>query len=138
MKKSARDITRDLQLRLDELDNQRQDLEKRLDEVNRLSSSYRLLLEHESHRWTQLPLPDLEKALQPAQTRLSQTLLNLLSNRQDWPLHKLVDGILQTGYDFKNKSPGRVVHYALVGMRQHNLVEKVSDGVWRIGNKDKE
>jgi hypothetical protein len=138
MKRPARDITRDLQLRLDELENQKQDLEKRLDEVNRLFSSYRLLLEHESHRWTQLTLPDLDKALQPAQTKLSQTLLDLLSDRQDWPLHKLVDGILQTGYNFGDKSPGRVVHYALVGMRQHNLVERVSDGVWRIGSKDKE
>jgi len=137
MRKPARDITQDLKLRLSELETERVELARRLNEIDQLASSYRLLLEHESRIWTQLPLA-LDKVLEPPQTKLSQSLLNLLSNGESWPLHKLVNGVLQTGYNFDSKSPGRVVHYALVGMRQHNLVEKVSDGVWRIGNKDKE
>jgi hypothetical protein len=35
------------------------------------------------------------------------------------------------GIDFGNKSAGRVLHGALVGMRQHGIVEMVSPARWR-------
>lgn len=34
----------------------------------------------------------------------------------------------------KGKSPGRVVHFALIGLQQHRYAERRRDGAW-IGGK---
>ena len=34
--------------------------------------------------------------------------------------------------DFKGKNPGRVLHFALVGMAQSGLVERLAGGDWRL------
>ena len=139
MRKVTRDIRSDLQMRLNELEAERKNLEKRLSDMTEISSSLCLLLEHENRRWAQLSLlPEEKKTLQPAQTELSQAILKLLADNQDWQLSRLADTLSQMGFNFGEKKPGRVLHFALIGMSQHKLVEKVGNGVWRIGSKAKE
>jgi hypothetical protein len=36
------------------------------------------------------------------------------------------------GIDFKDKNPGRVLHFALVGLAQNKMVESLGNGVWRL------
>jgi hypothetical protein len=36
------------------------------------------------------------------------------------------------GLDFNGKKPGRVIHFALLGMAQNGDVEMVEKGVWKI------
>jgi len=51
------------------------------------------------------------------------------------PLDELKAAAVKAEIDFGERSPGRVLHYALVGMAQNGSVEK-HDEKWRIKEKD--
>jgi len=135
-----RNILSDLQTRLDELNTERQVLHEQLNEIDAVEASLLLLLEQEQKRWNKqlsLGFADEKKNIHVSQSPLSQAILKLLSDGQEWQLKKLTNAVMQMDFNFGKKKAGRVLHFALVGMSQHGLVEKVSNGVWRIGSKAK-
>lgn len=75
-------------------------------------------------------VPSRESATRHAHNPLSRFLLEALAERGK-SLEKLKREAKAKGFTFPGKHPGRVLHYALVGMAQNRLVEK-SNGIWRL------
>lgn len=64
-------------------------------------------------------------------TELAQFLSSALSDGNNWSLGELKRLAAQNGINFGEKNPGRVIHFALLGMAQSDAVEMVEKGVWR-------
>jgi hypothetical protein len=64
---------------------------------------------------------------------LSQVLLETLKSKGGiaW-LGELKESAVERGVPFGDKQPGRVIHFAMLGMAQHNLVARETDGRWRL------
>jgi len=39
---------------------------------------------------------------------------------------------VERGVPFGEKQPGRVIHFAMLGMAQHNLVAREENGRWKL------
>jgi hypothetical protein len=126
----ARDIRRDLRDRRDSIKKQREEYKLRLSELDQAEASVNALLEYEEQQWGGKPnralvLTSPNEA--PAEgngfgrTPLSQLILGTLkdSNRalglDDFKKH--AEAI---GFDFGEKSPGRTLHWALVGLAEND------------------
>lgn len=66
-------------------------------------------------------------------SQLGHFLLNSLSEKGK-TLTALKEEVQREGFSYPEKSLGRVIHCALVGMAQRGLVERV-EGVWRLKPK---
>ncbi len=65
-------------------------------------------------------------------TALARLVLHTLHQAgKSLSLEEIKDAAEEAQFDFKEKSPGRVLHWALVGMAQGGSVEKVNDR-WQI------
>lgn len=47
-------------------------------------------------------------------------------------LRQLRDAAIRQGIDFEGKTPGRVLHFLLVGMEKNGLVDHLEDGRWSL------
>jgi len=66
-------------------------------------------------------------------TPLKRFILTVLRHsKQPLTVGDLKVAAAQGGYDFGEKSPGRVLHWALVGMAQGGIVEKKEDNKWHL------
>ncbi len=133
-----RDITSDLVERINELEAEQQRLTDELREIEKDKSLVKMLLEREIAR---------KRRLQPAlfgpgelgegkeekySTPLARSVLEFLKERESAHLDDLKQNALLRGIDFADKSPGRAIHFLLLGMEQNGYVEKVQDGIWKL------
>ena len=65
---------------------------------------------------------------------LSQVLIDTLKSKSDLSasLDQLKESAVQRGFILSEKKPGRVIHFAMLGMEQHDLVAKTPDGRWQL------
>ncbi len=130
-----RDIRSDLMDRLKALSAERTRLQVDLDELKHREILLRALLEDEEDYWSKSQPSLFEVAAEgngePERTEVSRFLLEALSDAGEHSLSDLKELAENAGVDFGEKSPGRVLHFALLGMAQNELVEMVSKGVWR-------
>lgn len=64
-------------------------------------------------------------------TPLSSFLRNALADGKPHHLSELVSLVkMKDGLIKAESSPGRVIHYALIGMQQHGYVKRREDGMW--------
>lgn len=132
-----RDIRRDLRERLAEIVSERESLAGRLKHLDDLEATLKTLFQQEELRWKaqQPPLTGLEGVIEPkaaGQSPLGRFLLETLSNGKEWHLVDLVTLANNRGLIAEGKSPRRVIHFSLVGLKQNGIVEMVTSGVWRL------
>ncbi len=140
-----RDIRSDLQERLDAVTRDREDLRQRLAELEAVEASINALLLRESAQFSArtngngngtpvagLNLSASDAAFYEGGTDLARLLLQTLRRSgKAMPLEDLKDAAERAGLDFGAKAPGRVIHWALVGMAQSGSVEKIGE-MWQI------
>jgi hypothetical protein len=134
-----RDIRPDLQERLQSILNKRQSLQRRLDALAVEETLLTSLLRAEDAAYPPCSLfdaleePELTQPgpIQP-DAPLSEVLLSTLKEKSGMAsLDELKESASKRGFSFGAKQPGRVIHFALIGMSQHKLVEK-KDGRWTL------
>jgi len=136
MPRPLRDITRDLEIRLKELRVKKDQLAEQIDSVERLMDSFSLAIEHERKRATkQLPLPIQSESGDQTSGNIVRLIRDIISDQQEWSLPRIAEAVKTRGANFGKKNPNRVVHFALVGMKRHGLVQIVSTGVWKATPK---
>ena len=125
-----RDIRSDLQERLDAVEKDRAAMQQRMTELEQAEAGLRVLLQRESQN-TALYASDNGGA-DIGGTELARLILQTLHQaKKPLILEDFKKAAEAVGFDFGDKSPGRVLHWALVGMATGNSVEKVGDK-WQI------
>jgi hypothetical protein len=100
----------------------------------------RALLAAENERWngvSQTVLFADGGVVQPSEagTTLSIILREEMAGSKKRHLDELSQAAVKRGYPFGDKAPGRVVHFALLGMKSGNLVEQLGEGYWRLSQQ---
>jgi hypothetical protein len=136
MAKPLRNITKDLEARLKKLLIEKDDLMNEIDALERVINSCNVILEHERRRATeQLRLPIQAESKHQMSGNIVRLVRGILSDQRERNLSDIAEAVKIGGANFGNKNPNRVVHFALVGMKRHGLVEIVSTGVWKATPK---
>ena len=134
MPKTMRNIVADLEKRLESLSKERGQTAERLNQIDKLIDSFTTALEYEKHRQTkQLTLPIAEES--SSSGKLRPLIKDALGDGNDWSLAGLTIIAKERSIDFGYKNPNRVVHFVLVGMKKHGLVERTPRGVWHATQK---
>jgi hypothetical protein len=129
-----RDIRQDLRERLGATRSKRELLKRQLASIDSQEQTLVTLLEAEEGMWQQLNPPLFEGTEEkPQSSPLSQVLLETLkTNSGTASLEELKKSAVERGVPFGDKQPGRVIHFAMLGMAQHKLVERKGDGSWML------
>ena len=132
-----RDIRADLRERLENIGVQRSHFQERISQLIKVEEMLTTLLEEEEARWKsqqQFPLSGLEAEARPktnGHTALVRFIMEMLGDGKEWEKQALADQAKSRGLIGPGKAPVRVVHWALVGMSQNGIVEKVGSK-WRL------
>jgi hypothetical protein len=125
-----RDIRDDLQDRLQAVDAECEQLQKRLASLEEQRKMLNVLLQEERRRW-----PDIGASLpgyRYESMELSDVIRDIMSDGTSW-LGKAVAGIaLDRGYQFGRSKPARVVHSTLIGMQNKSQVKSLGGGRWKL------
>lgn len=141
-----RDIRDDLQERLGAIDQELHLLDERSIALNKEAEMLRALLQRENHRWHGAQ-PSLFTApvhagngngAAPARTLLSKMVIEALADQRWHDVSEIAAAVSAKGYEFGEKAPGRVLHFALLGMRQSGVVKRSKQGRWRLKQPDEE
>ena len=131
-----KDIRKDLRERINDMRSRQERLQIQIKELNTRANMLEVLLDQEEREWRQKQptLLDLGTDVSPVRTHseLSRFLLNSLRDGNPHNTDELVALAENKGIPIKGKSPRRAIHFALVGMKQNNLVEMVRSRVWKI------
>jgi len=132
-----RDIRKDLEERLEAIAIEKKALESQVTCLSEAEDRLRTLLEDERLHWKerQPPLAGLEAVRQPksnGRTPLGRFIMEMLGDGRVWERADLAKLAKNRGLIAADKSPGRVLHFSLVGMAQNGLVEKAGEGLWRL------
>ena len=135
-----KDITKDLQERIEEVQDKRAQLQRQLDALTAREATLRSMLEYERLHWAEQPaFPGLDKTNgHQLWSPLSKFIVETLGSHGPQSLDDLKRKALDCGYDFKGKSPGRALNFALVGMARNRIVEQIDTGQWKLAHPDDE
>lgn len=62
-------------------------------------------------------------------------LLRTMAGSSEWPLDRLKEEAARQHVQFDGKSPGQVLHFALVALMNAGLANRVRTGVWQLTEK---
>lgn len=117
-----------IQAMLFDVRHEREQLESRLAVLMERENTLRAWLTEEGPVQAELPVGGIADG-----TPLSNFLRTALA---DGKAHSVADlgrmAEAKGGLIKSNSSPGRVIHFALVGLSQHGSVERTGDGLWRL------
>lgn len=134
-----RDIREDLRQRLQAIALQRGELQARLGWLDKAEAHVLGLLEYEKYQAQRQQEPlftDAELPAEEERTETAQFLREVLADGRPRTLEELKKAASDRGLNFEGKNPGRVLHFALLGMAQNGIVEMVSKGVWHLKLED--
>ncbi len=132
-----RDIRKDLSERLDELKEEREQLQRRLQVISEQENSVRQLLAEEGKRWGDSKnLSPITQTFISRGTQLQKFLLVLLSDGVDWPLESISEQARLQGLVPSNGPVGRTLHGGLIGLKKLGLVDMPETSVWRIAKRE--
>jgi len=134
-----RDIRRDLKERLESIAQQRSELQGTIDQLIQAENGVKALLREEERRFAASSPPAFTAIMESDSGNgygaIKQFLLAAF-NEKNRPLDKEeLKEMAKHTLDFENKSPGRVLHFALVGMQSSGLVHRLKDGRWELTMK---
>lgn len=146
-----RDIRRDLEERLAMVLAAQAIAKRSLVDLENQEATLRYLLKEEEARWieriaengviqTGVTVNSTPHPTRPQRIRsnnrprspLAMLLIELLSSGHPLSLSELVQRAEMKGFDFGSKNPNRVIHFALIGMKQSQIVARSKDGKWSI------
>lgn len=135
-----RDIRPDLQERLTAVEKALKDIAEKYKLYTAEREAMRSALAAENQRWSGVSSQSDQPGNGNAPDEATGTALSLILKEQlsDHKRHHLSDlsaAATSRGYPFGEKKPGRVVHFALLAMREAHGVEQVGDGFWRLKNQ---
>ena len=128
-----RDITKDLEERIDETKKEHARLLRQILALQQNEKMLTAMLESERARWPeQAALPGMvgSNGASRSPSAFSRFLQHALSDGRPRSLDELKLLAQGQGIDFGSKTPGRVLHYALVGMQQNRMVKRLESGEW--------
>jgi hypothetical protein len=135
-----RDLREDLRERLRAIAIERGALQNRLQYLDTLETQTKGILDYETARVraehaadNPALFPELDSLGEKEGSELSQFLRDILSDGNPRSLEDLKQAAHVRHFKFGDKNPGRVLHFALLGMSQNGLVEMVERGVWKLG-----
>jgi hypothetical protein len=136
-----KDIRQDLKERLADIEQERARLQARLAELTHIESGLKSLLEDEDKRWKPTPemLPLFPRPQVDGNGKYTSPLSrSIVDSLKFGPrsLKELKETARLDGIDFGDKNAGRSIHFALVGMAQNNLVERLENGKWRLAHEN--
>jgi hypothetical protein len=128
-----RDIRQDLRERRDSVRAKREAMESEIVSLKSQEQAYDRLIGEEDALWAKVsPTLFIDENV-AAGSILSQVLLDTLKSKSGGAsLEELKASAVQRGIPFGDKQPGRVIHFAMLGMAQHKLVERKGDGNWML------
>lgn len=128
-----RDIRQDLRERRDSVRAKREAMEVEVVSLKGQEQAYDKLIAEEDALWAKVSPTLFVDESAGAGSILSQVLLETLKSKADGAsLEELKTSAVQRGVPFGEKQPGRVIHFAMLGMAQHNLVSREHDGRWKL------
>lgn len=131
-----RDIRSDLKERLQRIDADAEKLRAELNALTQKRNSIQALLTEEEARFAktdQMLFAGAPNDPGKYATPLSKLILGKIRlNGGQASLDELKEAAEQAAYDFGEKTPGRSIHFALIGMAQGGLVEALGNGVWKL------
>lgn len=134
-----RDIRPDLQERLSSVEKELAGFQEKLRSLESQRDTLRSLLAAENERWESVTSHKEASGNGQAtqqdligMTALSSILREHLADHKRHHLNELSEAAVKRGYPFGEKKPGRVVHFALLGMKSGNAVEQLGEGYWRL------
>ncbi|MGA9797912.1 MAG: hypothetical protein WBQ68_02800 [Terriglobales bacterium] len=127
-----RDIRSDLRERRDSVRAKKAAMQAAVERMSAQEQILDKLIEEEDAMWEKISPPLFEKS-ESQGSALSQVLLETLKSKGGFAwLAELKESAVQRGVPFGEKQPGRVIHFAMLGMAQHNLVSRENNGRWRL------
>ena len=125
MKNSFNDIRQELKNRMelvlkeiDKLKTERDSIDKKLQEADSRLASLRKVYESEEERYgPDLPLWTGEERARFRGMSIGEALKTILKEKPNITKKQAVDILQKGGYDFRKKSPLRVVHFTFLGLR---------------------
>lgn len=133
----------ELTARLDAITRERETLKKRAAELDTLEHAVNTVLADARKQQptppTQLSMPvtNGNGSAYVGNTENSRFILKALRDSQERTIPELTDMASREGLVFDGKSPGRVLHQTLRGMKFGQYTEKLPDGRWRLTEKGK-
>ena len=130
-----KDIRKDLIERIESIRSQQDHLKFRIEQLNKKADILEALLEQEEVDWKAKQPSLLELGESPPikiKSELARFLLTSLSDGNPHNTDELATLAQSKGIPIKGKYPRRAIHFALVGMKQNNMVEMVRSRVWKI------
>lgn len=127
-----KNITQELEERLQEVQRQRVILQRELEHLVANEAGLKSLLELEQRRWGQITMLPNQQMHVPktGSTPLSKFLLDSLK-RGNKSVHLLKDEALALGLLKNSNYPNRSVHFALVALKRGGLVDKTGE-FWHL------
>ena len=132
-----RDIRSDLKDRINGAERDIKELKRALDEAYGRHKSYSFLLDQEERLWS--GSPSLSEASIPGNGKdsedspLTRLLMGALTDGNAWHASQLIEYLHESKYPFGDKSPARVVHFALVGLNKAERIRPGKEkGWWHI------
>jgi hypothetical protein len=131
------DIRAGLKERLDSIAKERAMLRTRLAEAEIMESTIRALLQQEEGKFGKLeptlPFNGNAKPIADPTVRggtpLSQLIIGTIQQaNRPRNLDQFKEAAERLHFDFGDKKPGRVLHWALVALEQSNVLERTKDG----------
>lgn len=130
-----RDIRDDLRQRLVRIGLQRAELQARFEWLGQVEGHIKAAIEYETSQAENDQSMLFSEPSVSDHSPLGQFVREALSDLKPRSLDELKNLAASRGLDFREKNPGRVLHFTLVGMAQNNLVERLASGDWRLTHK---
>jgi hypothetical protein len=131
-----RDIREELKQRLSQIEYQRATLRSRMVWLDEMETHIKAALEYEKmHSDPGQANLFSEEPLGVERSATGRFIREALSDLRPKTLDELKLAAEQRGMMFGEKNPGRVLHFALVGMKQSGIVERSAEGRWRLLTK---
>jgi len=128
-----RDIRNDLRERLESITADRRRLEAKLGDLKRAEDGVKALLSQEEEHFASLSSPLFPEVEATNCTGLAPLILVAMKKKnRPLDLQELKEELAKTSYNFGEKNPGRAIHFALVGLDQNGVVERLEDRRWTI------
>lgn len=132
------DLREELRQRLSAIDLEKATIRERLTWLDHLTEQVKGLLEFETMRVRSLvgDQPGLFPGDNDGErSMLSMFIRDALNDGLPHTLDDLKRVAQDRGMQFGDKNPGRVLHFALLGMAQNGVVEMVDKGIWKLARE---
>lgn len=123
-----RDIRPDLRERLEAISKEQQSLQSRLSELEQTEAGVRVLLLREEQRYSRGSITELhlgDNHVRAGGTPLAKLIITTArqGGKRWFVLDDFKTAAKEAHFDFGEKSPGRTLHWALVGLTTHGHLE---------------